>query len=232
MFRRTNTNLASVQKHGHKYELILLFTCFVSLVPPPAFLVSILICPIDPFRTLLVIGAEMEIELTLPIFCLCLLYSWSALAMTNTFITFIIPGIITLASCHTWTAATMPESCISKTQFETSDLGQQHCDQIIKVYRYNQVICNYINALIGNFKIALHFTLLYILFILASFILIKNGALFLDQGAYDMIGILVVVGSLVLFIAKMECFFIGTMVDTADSERKVFKFGESENVCV
>lgn len=214
LFQQARIDLGLVRKYSYKYEMAIILTCIVSIIPPPAFLAAILYVPIDPVRTLLRLGVEIEIKPSVPILLLCVVYSWSILAISNTVITFIIPTTFTIASCDTWTAATKPVKCISRTRFDTSDLGSLHCDQIIKVYRYNHVLCNYINVLVGNFRIALHFGFAHFIVVLISFILIKNGELFLEQGAYDLIGILIFLLFINVILIKLECSFIGTIIET------------------
>lgn len=211
--------LDSLAKSTIIYELCVALICFASMAPPVLVFFSIY-HPADPFYTLVEDGLELEVELSLRFVFLGYFYAWSAFAMANTFITFLLLALLTISSCSIWTQATLPIKAQSSQQFETEQLGVMHCDHILRIYRYHQVLCNYLNAIIGKFRIALHFGILHMVFILSTYVLILNLDMFLTLGEYELMGIFGIVMIFIVIICKLECVFIGIMVETSVTMKK------------
>lgn len=206
--------LDSLKKSTILYEICVALICIGSMLPPVLVFV-LLYHPADPFHTLLEDGFEMEVKISLRFVFIGYFYAWSAFAMANTFITFLLMALLTVVSCTIWTQATLPTSARSSQQFETAQLGVMHCDHILRIYRYHQVQCNYLNAIMAKFRIALHFGILHMLFILSTYVLIRNFDMFLAQEEYELVIIFSLVVITVLLLCKLECVFIGTMVETS-----------------
>lgn len=201
------------------YGYVAQVSVYISLLPPVV-MTFMMFHPIDALHTILEVAFELKVSFQPKFILIALTYGWASFAMCNTFITYICTIFLTSLTCIYWSQAIRPVANRSNSQYETQHLGVMSSDRILSIYREHQILCIYNNSFVAMFRVSLHFALLHSMFILCLYLIIKYFAMFVEKGAMELIGVLMMFVLIALGIVKIESILGGHVVESSVTLKK------------